>query len=155
MAEAVPPFPPSFEVIAVVVLVCVPEEVPVTLTENEHEAPAGRVAAERFTLFDPPTALTVPPPQLPVSAFGMVTTCPDGRGSVNPIPVRDWLAFGFDKLKVRVVVPFNATLPAPNAFAIVGGSAAGGGDPPEDPPPQARLQKKIETASESARRTEA
>jgi hypothetical protein len=119
----------------------VPERVPVTFNENEHELCADRVASERLTLFDPATAVTVPPPQLPVNAFGVATTCPDGRTSVNPIPLRDWLVFGFDKLKVRVVVPFKARLAAPNALAMVGGSTVGGGfDPPEDPPPQARFQ---------------
>jgi hypothetical protein len=58
--------------------------------------------------------------------------------------------FGFDKLKVRVVVPFNATLAAPNALAMVGGCTAGGVvESPEDPPPQARFQKKLEVASKS------
>jgi len=151
VAEAVPPFPPSLEVTAFVVFFCVPEAVPATFTENEHETCADRVAIDRLTLLDPPAAVIVPPPQLPVSPFGVATTCPDGKGSVNPIPLKDWLVFGFDKLKVRVVVPFNATLAAPNALAIVGGSTVGGGvDPPEDPPPHARLQKKPEVASRSA-----
>jgi hypothetical protein len=130
---------------------CVPEAVPVTFNENEHEVPADSVAAERLTLFDPPTAVTVPPPQLPLSAFGVPTTCPGGKGSVKPILLRVWLVFGFDKLKVRVVVPFNATLAAPKAFVMAGGSTVGGGvDPAEDPPPQARFEKKLEVASKNA-----
>lgn len=136
---------------AVVVFFCVPEAVPVTFNENEHEVRADSIAAERLTLFDPPTAVNVPPPQLPLSAFGVATTCPDGKGSANPIPLRDWLVFGFDKLKVRVVDLFNGTLAVPNALAIVGGNTMGGGvDSPEDPPPQARLKKKLAVASKNA-----
>ena len=63
-----------------------PEVTPVTFTENEHEELAERVAPERFTLFVP--AMIVPPPQVPVRAFGVATACPDGRVSVKPIPVK-------------------------------------------------------------------
>lgn len=67
----------------------------------------------------------VPPPQFPVNPFGVATVCPDGSLSVKPTPVRGLLALGFDRLNMRVVVPFNATLAAPNDLAIVGGSFAG------------------------------
>jgi hypothetical protein len=72
--------------------------------------------------------MIVPPPQLPVKPFGVATSCPTGRVSVKPIPLLDRVMLGFDRLKVRVVLPFNTTLAAPKAFAIVGGSFAGGGD---------------------------
>ena len=141
VAEAVDPFPPSFDVTALVMLFCVPEAVPVTVTENEQEALADRVAVERLTVFDPPVALIVPAPQVPLNPFGVATTSPDGKESVKPIPLKFWLVFGFDKLKVSVVVPFRATLADPNALAIVGGSIVGGEvDSPDDPPPQAIFQ---------------
>jgi len=144
VAKAVAPFPPSFDVTALVVLFCVPEAVPVTLTEKEQEVFADRVAAERLTLLDPPTAAIVPPPQFPLNPFGVATNCPDGKASVKPMPLRLWLVFGFDRLKLRLVVPCNAILAAPNDLVIVGGITVGGGvDPAEDPPPHPRLEKRL------------
>src|ERR1700722_3750051 len=144
LAEAVPPFPASFEVTALVVLVCVPEVVPIRFTANVHEAVAARDAPERMTLVDPAAAVIVPPPQLPVKPFGVLTTCPTGRVSVKPIPLKDRLALGLDRLKVRVVLPFNATLPAPNSFRMTGGSFAGGGGKLlDEPPPQPTFQRRL------------
>src|ERR1700723_1638965 len=74
LAEAVPPFPASVEVTALVVLVCVPEVVPVTFTANVHEVVAARDEPERMTLLDPAAAVMGPPPQLPVKPFGAPTT---------------------------------------------------------------------------------
>src|ERR1700691_722250 len=96
LAEAVPPFPASVEVTALVVLVWVPEAVPVTFTAKVHEALAARVAPERLTLFDPAASVIVPPPQLPVKPFDAATTCPAGRVSVKPIPLRDRPVLGLD-----------------------------------------------------------
>jgi hypothetical protein len=61
------------------------------------------------------------------------------------MPLRDVAALGFDRLKVSVVVPFNATLAAPNVFAIVGGKLVGGGGvpDPDEPPPQAAFPSKL------------
>ncbi len=88
VAVAVLPFPPSFEVTAPVVLFCVPDVTPVTFKENEQEELAERVPAERLTLLDPAVAVIVPPPQVPVKPFGVATSCPDGRASVNPTPLK-------------------------------------------------------------------
>ena len=52
-------------------------------------------------------------------------------------------------MNVRVVVPFNATLEAPNALARVGGSTLGGAEPPEDPPPHPRVPKKLAVVNRS------
>jgi hypothetical protein len=60
----------------------------VTFKENEQEELAERVAPERLTLLDPAAAVIVPPPQVPVKPFGTATTCPDGRVSVNPTPLK-------------------------------------------------------------------
>jgi len=116
------------------------------LTAKVQEALAAKVAADRLTLLEPATAVIVPPPQLPVRPLGDDTLSPDGNASVKPMPLRDVAALGFDRLKVSVVVPFNATLAAPNVFAIVGGKLAGGGGLPEpdEPPPQAELPSKPE-----------
>ena len=43
--------------------------------------------------------------------------------SLNPTPLREVPVFGFERVKVNVVVPFKGTLAAPNALLIVGGSA--------------------------------
>src|ERR1700722_1983677 len=144
LAEAVAPLPLSVEVTALVVLFCVPEVVPVTFTANVHEALAASDAPDSVTLDDPAAAAIVPPPQLPVNPFGELTICPVGRLSVKPIPLSDWPALGFVRLKVRDVLPFNGTLAAPNALAMVGAMITGGGtftldDPPPHPSAQSRL----------------
>ena len=86
-AEAVPPGPPSFEVTALVVLFFTPALVPVTFTLKEHIAPPASVAADRLMLPLPAVAVIVPPPQEPVSPFGVATTSPLGKASLNPTPV--------------------------------------------------------------------
>src|ERR1700728_1289721 len=122
LGEADSPFPPSFEVTLPVTLFCMPEVVPVTFTAKVHEAPAARVAPERLTLFEPADAAIVPPPQFPVKPLGVLTTCPEGKVSVKPMPLRELAVLGFERLKVSDVLPFRAMLAAPNAFEIVGGS---------------------------------
>jgi hypothetical protein len=113
LADAVAPFPASLDVTALVVFFCVPEAVPVTLIVNVHDALAARLAPERLTLPDPAAAVIVPPPQFPVKPLGEATLCPDGKVSVKPIPLRAKFELGFDRLNVRVVVPFKATLAPP------------------------------------------
>jgi hypothetical protein len=142
-AEAVPPFPASVEVTALVTLFCTPEPEPATFTAKVHEALAARLAPDRLTLFEPAAAVIVPAPQLPVNPLGVDTVSPDGKVSVKPMPFKEVAELGLDKLKVSVVVPFNATLVAPKAFVIVGGDMVGGGVPePDEPPPQAAFQSK-------------
>jgi hypothetical protein len=122
VAEAVAPLPASVEVTALVVFFCVPEVVPVTFTAKVHEVLAVRVAAERLTLFEPADAVIVPPPQLPVKPLGVLTTWPEGKVSVKPMPLSEFAVFGFDRLKVSEVEPFKAMLAAPKAFEIADGS---------------------------------
>ena len=136
LAEAVLPLPPSFEVTAPVTLFCIPELIPETFTEKLHEALSASVAPERLTLADPAVAVIVPPPQLPVRPLGVDTVRPAGIASAKPTPLSDALVLGFDSVKVKVVVPFNGMLAAPNAFAMVGGEVWGGGGAPDEPPPQ-------------------
>ena len=114
-----------------------PDVVPITFTAKMHEAPAASVVPETATLFDPPAAVMIPLPQLPVRPLGVATDCPGGKLSLKPTPLRERLVFGFTRLKVRVVVPFNATLADPNALAIVGGRAAGEGGLLDELPPHA------------------
>src|ERR1700685_4664485 len=126
-ADGALPFPASVEVAALVTLSCAPAVVPATFIAKVQEAPAARLAPERLMLFEPAAAVMVPPPQPPVSPFGVDTVSPAGRVSVEPIPLNEVAALGFDRLKVSVVLPFNATLAVPNAFEMVGGNFAGGG----------------------------
>ena len=125
-AEAVPPFAASVEVTALVTLFCTPAAAPATFTAKVHEAPAAKLEPDRLTLFEQAAAVIVPPPQVPVNPLGVDTVSPDGRVSAKPIPLRELAEFGLDRLKVSVVVPFNATLAAPKVFAIVGGNMVGG-----------------------------
>jgi hypothetical protein len=112
-------------------------------TAKVHETAAAKLAPERLTLFEPAAAIIVPPPQLPVNPLGVDTVSPDGKVSVKPMPLREVAELGLDKLKVSVVVPFNATLGAPKVFAMVGGNTVGGGVLVlDEPPPQAVFQSK-------------
>ncbi len=61
--------------------------------------PFAIVRPERVMLLLPATAVTVPPPQLLKSPFGLATMIPDGRASVNLTLVRlDPVVFS--KLKI-------------------------------------------------------
>ena len=104
-ADAVPPVPPSVEVIAPVVLFCVPGAMPTTFTEKLQELDAARVPPERFTTENPETVpvVMVPAPHEPVSPFGVATLRPAGSVSPNPIPLSDELALGFWTVNVSVV----------------------------------------------------
>jgi hypothetical protein len=94
LADPVPPDPPSFDVTALVVLLFVPVDVAVTLALKVHEALDASVAPVRLMTPDPATAVIVPPPQLPVSPFGVETTRPEGNVSVKPMPVSVVAGFG-------------------------------------------------------------
>jgi hypothetical protein len=149
-ADAVSPLPASVEVTALVTLFCAPAVVPITFTAKVHAASPTRVVPDRLTLLEPAAAVIVPFPQVPVSPFGVATVSPVGKVSVKPMPLKDDPELGFDRLKVKEMLPFRATLAAPNCFATVGGSNVGGGLLP-DPPPQPTLQKRptIQRTSDS------
>jgi hypothetical protein len=97
--------------------------VPTTFTENVQEPPAAIVPPERLTTEKPETVpvVMVPAPHDPVSPFGFATARPAGRVSPNPTPLIETVALGLVMVKVRVVVPFNWMVAAPNAFAMLGG----------------------------------
>ena len=100
-----------------------PPVVPVTLTLKVQEAVLARVAPERLTLPEPATAVIVPPPQDPVRPFGVETTRPAGRVSVNAMPVSEIVVFGLLMVKLSEVLPFTGMEAAPNDLVIVGGVA--------------------------------
>ena len=99
-----------------------PAVVAVTFTETAHEAPAATVPLDKLTADDPVIAVMAPP-QVFMRLLGVATSNPAGRLSVKAMPVRVALAFGLVMLNVSVIVPFSATVAAPNDFVIVGGPA--------------------------------
>ena len=122
LADAVPPGPVSVELIAPVVLFLTPVVVPVTLTVMVQLPLAARVPPLSEILPEPATAVTVPPHVL-VSPFGVATTNPAGRLSLNERPVSPRPLFGLLILNVNEVVSFNGIEATPNALVIVGADA--------------------------------
>jgi hypothetical protein len=124
LAAAVFPFPPLTEVTAAVVLVILPADVPFTLTLKVHEPFAAMFAPDKLKLPAPELAVIVPPPQVPLRLFGVATTRPAGNVSVNPTPLNARMfADGFVTVKLKVVVPFNGIVAAPNDLLIEGGNS--------------------------------
>src|ERR1035438_6846454 len=119
LAEAVPPVPPSVELIVPVVLFLIPAVVLVTFTAKVHAALATSVAPAKPTLPEPATAVIVPPPHVPLRPFGVLTTSPAGSVSVTATPLTED-ALGLVTVKLKLVVPFTAMVAAPNAFVMVG-----------------------------------
>ena len=70
-----------------------PAVVPCTFTVTVHDAWAASVTPERLTCVEPVAAAAVPP-QVLVNPFGVATTSPAGKLSVNPTPVKSLKAFG-------------------------------------------------------------
>lgn len=108
-------------VILLVALFFVPPAVPVTLTEKEHDPPAGRFSELR--LMEPLpglAAMSEDAMQLPVKPFGFATTKPAGKGSLSAIPTSAVLELGLAMLNVSEVVPFSGMLAAPKALFTVG-----------------------------------
>jgi hypothetical protein len=80
--EAVPPgMVGKLDVTELIVLVCRPGAVPVTLMKNVHTTPLARVGTVAATDEVPATAVTTAPGQPAVdSPFGVEMTRPAGRG---------------------------------------------------------------------------
>ena len=116
----VAPGPLSAEVITLVVFSFVPVVVPVTFTEIAHE-PAATVPPDKLIELDPATAEVVPLHVL-LRAFGVETTRPVGRLSVNAKPVRP-TEFELLMVNVRLVLAFSKIELAPKALLMVGGVA--------------------------------
>src|SRR5882757_9146390 len=95
LAETVPPVPPCVDVTFPVVLFCVLATMPATFTANVHDALAASDAPDKLITFAACVAVIVPPPQLPVSPFGVETTSPAGRVSLKPTPVSAVVALLF------------------------------------------------------------
>jgi hypothetical protein len=123
VAVAVLAVPPSVEVNAPDVLFLTPAVVPVTFTANVHDPLAASVAPDKLMVPVPCVAVIVPPPHEPLSPFGVATTNPDGRLSLNPTPDNEG-EFGLVIVKLSDVVPFNGIDAAPNALEIDGGDGS-------------------------------
>ena len=93
---------------------------PFTVTEKLHVALAAKVAPVRLIELEPAVAVMVPLPQLPDSPFGVATTKPEGRVSVNPTPVIAFPELVLVTTKVKLVVPFRGTNELPKAAINVG-----------------------------------
>src|SRR5207237_216481 len=124
----VSPVPPSVDVTALVVLLCSPAAVPVTLTMTVQElTPGGTVAArvtpDRLTTLVPCVAVTLAPEQEPETTrpFGVDTTRPAGSVSENPIPLSAVVVLLLRMVNVSEVEPFSGIDAAPNALLMVGG----------------------------------
>jgi hypothetical protein len=114
------PVPPSFELIAPVVLFLTPAVVPVTFTEIWQFALAAKVAPDRFTEVAPDVAVKVPVQVVEMPGLD-ATANPAGSESVKEMPVEAAVVLGFAMVKVRVVVPFTRMDDARNALLMVGG----------------------------------
>jgi hypothetical protein len=122
LAEAVLPVPPLVELTAPVVFVYWPAVVPVTFTTSVQLAFTAILPPVRLMLVDPATAVAVPPHVFD-RPFGVETTKPVGKVSVNATPVSATvLAAGLVMVKVSVVVPFRAIVVGLKTLAIDGGA---------------------------------
>ena len=114
----------SLDVTVEVVFVARPPAKPLTFTLKVQLVPAARVAPVNATLFEPPAAAIVPPPQVPVRPFGVAMAKLAGNVSVKAKPVSD-TAFGFERVKLSVVAPPpTVTKGAPNVLVMVGAASA-------------------------------
>lgn len=120
--------------VTVTLLFFTPMVVPVTFTENVQFPLAGNVAPERLTDPAPTVAVIAPPPQEPVSPFGVATTMPAGKLSVNVTPVSEAVfPAGLVIVKVsEVVLPTGIDAP-PNALMIMGAAMTTWGFPVKEP----------------------
>src|SRR5581483_7867424 len=119
----VAPVPPLVELTAPVVLVTVPDCVPVTFTTIVQVDPGvAMLPPVRLMLVEFAAAVTVPPQVLLTP--GVDATCkPLVNVSLNAIPFSALvLPAGLVIVKVTVVVRFRVMFAAPNALLIVGGA---------------------------------
>ena len=121
LAVAVPPVPPSVEVTLPVVFTCRPAAVPVTFTENVQDPLAAIDPPLRLIVFVAWVAVIVPPPQVPVSPFGVEITSPAGSVSLKATPVSAVVVLPLVMVKLRLVEPFRGMLAAPKALLMEGG----------------------------------
>lgn len=111
--------PPFVELTLPVVLTFGPEVVGVTFALSVHEPPAAMLPPVRLMLFDVPLAV---PPHVVLRLAVAATASPEGNVSVIATPLSVAAVFGLVMVSVRLVVPFTATVVAPNALLTDGGA---------------------------------
>ena len=87
------------------------------MTVAVQVAPGASVAPERLAVDEPLAAVKVPL-QVVLGFPGVAITSPEGRLSVNATPLSVVFEFEFVSVKVKLVVPFNGMVAAPNPFVI-------------------------------------
>jgi len=119
----VKPVPPSFEVIALVVLVSVPPLKPptLTLTLKVHDPPADSVPPVKLSEVEPALAEIIPAPHEPLRPLGVNIARLVWNVSVKPTPVSGE-ELGLLMVKLSEVDPVSGIMEAPKAFVIVGGA---------------------------------
>ena len=121
VAEAAAPLPPSVEVTTLVVLVFVPEVVPVTLVLKEQLALLVREMPVIVSRFPPVMTRLLPIPHT-LLVVPFVAVSPGGKVSVNPMPLNEVKLFGFVIVKDNVeLLPVDIELGL-NDFDNVGGA---------------------------------
>ena len=98
-AEAVLPFPPSVEVIAVVMLSFVPAVVPVTVTSKPQVLFAASIPPVNVIV---PGAVVVNVPPHVAMGPEVATVKPEVNVSLNPIPLKALFRFELEIVNVRV-----------------------------------------------------
>ncbi len=128
VAVAVFPVPPSVEDTLPVVFTLAEGfgsgsvRVPTTSTENVQEELAARVAPLKLIVDEPAIAVMVPAPQLPERPFGVATTTPLGKGSLNSTPLNETNGFGLLMVKCRLVVSPEEMYAGSNTLEMTGGA---------------------------------
>jgi hypothetical protein len=99
-------------------LFLIPAVVPVTLTEKVQLSGDARTPPASEIVEDPSTAVIDPPDGQTVGAkpLGVETTRPAGKVSVNANPVMFSAPAPELRTKVKLVLPFKATLAPPKFF---------------------------------------
>src|SRR5438445_94097 len=120
LALAVGPAPSS-AVVNWVELFFTPAVVLVRLTVKIQLLSVANVAPERETDDEPATAVIVPPPHDPDKPFGVLTTSPAGKLSVNPTPFSAEVKLLLVIVNVNDVTPFKGTVGPKNALVKDGG----------------------------------
>lgn len=117
----------AFVAVTATVFTLSPGVVPVTLTVNEHPRLGRIVYPVKEMVFEPGTAVRVPPVQalgvplkMGLRLLGVATTNPAGSVSVNEEPMSTTLAFGLVTPNERIAVPFNGIACGAKSLTMTG-----------------------------------
>src|SRR5579859_603721 len=122
VAVAVPPVPPSTDVMAPVVFTWSPAVVARTSMDKVQLLLARIVVPTRLILVG--ESVTTLVSQVPPRLSGFAISRPAGISSLKLTPVKSVAGLGLVSVNVSVTLWFSPTVAALNAFAIVGGDCA-------------------------------